>query len=394
MINLVFADYPFDFSKYNANTNTFTQENPQDPWTLEWLLYQCNIPFTRSTTLSNNNDYVLFNLAGPGVFDDFRNIPDQIWDYISQHNVKLILYHAVEGTSYFLYPKPWKNLEVILREKNVLPNQIFYITGDILAPQKYKHIKDDYFSKINVLGLDVFEMIHMHRHFKASGFNFLDSIEQYEKQKEKEKKFLNLNNIMRPHRQALLFYLQKYNLLHEGFVSSLTWRPGPMDNVYEEDFNSEFNFDNSQFTDFLTVNNNVLKLDSLGKQASETTLYSNSYYSLVTETHTSKDILFITEKTYKPILMGHPFMIIGNPNILSYLQRKGYFTFPELFDESYDNRLSTKDRLKIIINNLTRDVGFSDSVYAKLKHNQRLFLKQPSAHTNKYALIHFLVGKP
>lgn len=92
--------------------------------------------------------------------------------------------------------------------------------------------------------------------------------------------------------------------------------------------------------------------------------------------------------------MGHPFMIIGNPNILSYLQRKGYFTFPELFDESYDNRLSTKDRLKIIINNLTRDVRFSDLVYAKLKHNQRLFLKQPSAHTNKYALIHFLVGKP
>ena len=390
MINLIFADHTYDFSKYNLKFNTFSKENPHDPWTFEWLLYQCNIQFTRSTTLSNNNDYVLFNLAGPGAFDDFRNIPDQIWDYISQHNVKLMLYHGVEATSYFIYPKSWKNLEVILREKNVLPNQIFYITGDLIAPQRYKNIQDDYFSKINVKGLDVFEMIHMHRHFKASGFNFLDSIEKYEN-KQKEKKFLNLNNTMRPHRRALLFYLKKNNLLHEGFVSSLEWRNTGMDTVCKNTFNYHYNFDDSDYEDFLKINDTIITVDSLGNQASDEKLYSNSYYSLVTETQTSKESLFITEKTYKPILMGHPFMILGCPTTLSYLKSKGYYTFPELFDESYDSCLVEKDRLRIIIDNLKRDVVITDVIYEKLKHNQRLFLKQPSSHTNKYSLRQFLL---
>ena len=156
-------------------------------------------------------------------------------------------------------------------------------------------------------------------------------------------------------------------------------------------FNYRYNFDNSSYEDFLKINNTLITLDSLGNQASDIELYSNSYYSLVTETHTSKNSLFITEKTYKPILMGHPFMIVGCPNTLSYLKNKGYYTFPELFDESYDSQLIEKDQLKIIIDNLKRDVIITDEIYEKLKHNQRLFLKQPSSHTNKYSLRQFLV---
>lgn len=391
MINFVFPDYDYDFSKYNLNYNTFTKENPHDPWTLEWLLYQSNITFTRSVTAKTDNDYVLFNLAGPMDYSDLRNVPDKMWDYINQHdNVNLILYHGIEATSRSLYKQPWNNLEIILQEKNILPNKVFYITGDIIAPLKYKQSDNKYFSKINVLGLDVFEMIHMHRHFKASGFNFLDSLDQYKSTK-KEKKFLNLNNIMRPHRRALLFYLKKNDLLDKGFISSLEWRNNGIDDVCKNTFNYRFNFDNSSYEDFLKINNTLITLDSLGNQASDTKLYSNSYYSLVTETHTSKNSLFITEKTYKPILMGHPFMIVGCPNTLSYLKNKGYYTFPELFDESYDSQLIEKDQLKIIIDNLKRDVIITDEIYEKLKHNQRLFLKQPSSHTNKYSLRQFLV---
>jgi hypothetical protein len=391
MINFIFPDYDYNFSKYNLNYNTFTKENPHDPWTLEWLLYQSNITFTKSITPKTDNDYVLFNLAGPGDYRDFQNVPDKIWDYINQHdNVNLILYHGIEATSRSVYQKPWNNLEIILQEKNILPNKVFYITGDIIAPLKYKQSNSDYFSKINVLGLDVFEMMHMHRHFRASGFNFLESIEQYCSQK-KEKKFLNLNNIMRPHRRALLFYLKKNNLLDEGFVSSLEWRSNGMDNVCKNTFNFHYNFDDSDYEDFLKINDTIITLDSLGNQASDKELYINSYYSLVTETQTSKDLLFITEKTYKPILMGHPFMILGCPNSLSYLKNNGYYTFPELFDESYDSCLMEKDRLKIIIDNLKRDVVITDAIYEKLKHNQRLFLKQPTLHTNKHSLMQFLV---
>jgi hypothetical protein len=38
---------------------------------------------------------------------------------------------------------------------------------------------------------------------------------------------------------------------------------------------------------------------------------------------------FITEKTYKPLLGLRPFILNGNPNILTYLKAHGFYTFEE-----------------------------------------------------------------
>ena len=70
---------------------------------------------------------------------------------------------------------------------------------------------------------------------------------------------------------------------------------------------------------------------------------------MISETETSDQCIFITEKTYKPIYTGHPFIIWGNPGTLTYLRSIGYKTFPTLFDESYDNELDPVKRLEMII---------------------------------------------
>ena len=64
--------------------------------------------------------------------------------------------------------------------------------------------------------------------------------------------------------------------------------------------------------------------------------YEKTFISIVTETLVQNDTLFITEKTWKPIIMGHPFMIYGNKNTLKYLKNLGYKTFDKWIDESYD----------------------------------------------------------
>jgi hypothetical protein len=76
--------------------------------------------------------------------------------------------------------------------------------------------------------------------------------------------------------------------------------------------------------------------------------YKSTYFSMVIETLQENEV-FITEKTFKPIMYGHPFMIYGPKGILQILRDYGFNTFPELFDEKYDDESNSIQRAKLII---------------------------------------------
>jgi hypothetical protein len=70
---------------------------------------------------------------------------------------------------------------------------------------------------------------------------------------------------------------------------------------------------------------------SLFKESSDCLLY------LVTETVATRRRLHLTEKTFKPIAMGMPFVIVGTKGSLRYLKEYGFRTFEGIWDESYDD---------------------------------------------------------
>ena len=73
-----------------------------------------------------------------------------------------------------------------------------------------------------------------------------------------------------------------------------------------------------------------------------------SYLNIVSESVFDKpDTLDISEKTWKPIAMKMPFIIIGQPFILKKLREYGYKTFP--WDESYDEIVDPDKRMESII---------------------------------------------
>jgi hypothetical protein len=57
---------------------------------------------------------------------------------------------------------------------------------------------------------------------------------------------------------------------------------------------------------------------------------------LVTETVATGRRHHLTEKTFKPIAMGMPFVIVGTQGSLKYLRSYGFRTFEHIWDESYD----------------------------------------------------------
>jgi hypothetical protein len=69
---------------------------------------------------------------------------------------------------------------------------------------------------------------------------------------------------------------------------------------------------------------------SLFDEAADSLLY------LVTETVATGRRHHITEKTFKPIALGMPFVIVGTKGSLEYLRSYGFKTFGHIWDESYD----------------------------------------------------------
>ena len=81
---------------------------------------------------------------------------------------------------------------------------------------------------------------------------------------------------------------------------------------------------------------------SLFDESAESLLY------LVTETVATGRRHHLTEKTFKPIALGMPFIIVGTQGSLRYLRSYGFRTFGDLWDESYDDEPDDTKRIEKI----------------------------------------------
>jgi hypothetical protein len=110
--------------------------------------------------------------------------------------------------------------------------------------------------------------------------------------------------------------------------------------------------------------------------------FNDSYCSIILETHFDADGsggAFLTEKTFKCIKHGHPFIVIGAPGSLATLRSLGYRTFDHCIDNSYDLETNNTRRWQKIMAEIQQIK--SQNMHSwflncidDLKHNQELFL--------------------
>ena len=73
-----------------------------------------------------------------------------------------------------------------------------------------------------------------------------------------------------------------------------------------------------------------------------------TFLSLIPETGFSNHSVFFSEKIWKSIRIGHPFIIVGNPGMLKELHKLGFKSFSNWWDESYDDEINLEKRIKKI----------------------------------------------
>lgn len=77
--------------------------------------------------------------------------------------------------------------------------------------------------------------------------------------------------------------------------------------------------------------------------------------------------LHLTEKTFKPIVMQQPFVMVGPKHSLRYLKHYGFKTFDSIWDESYD-QLNDQDRLAAVTKLLSEINSWDDQ---QINHAQQ-----------------------
>lgn len=110
-------------------------------------------------------------------------------------------------------------------------------------------------------------------------------------------------------------------------------------------------------------------------------LYTQSHFQIVIETHFDADQsggTFITEKTWKPIKFGQPFVVVAPAGTLAALRKAGYRVFDSVLDNTYDTIENNTDRWiairDLLINIKTQGTKqLFERCQDDILHNQQMF---------------------
>lgn len=118
--------------------------------------------------------------------------------------------------------------------------------------------------------------------------------------------------------------------------------------------------------------------------------FSDAYWNVVVETHINKNNLFLTEKTFKPILNLQPFVIVGSVGSLDLLHRLGYKTFDCVIDESYDKEENNELRLRKVFEIVKEFSNWDDQQHIQVQKRIQeilLFNQKHFLSSKKYRLL-------
>lgn len=357
-------------------------EVDQRPESLVWMLRNWD-----------DKDYYYCEIFQGNAFEVFpieTIIPDDILEKIRTDD-KTYFYICNTHEAFLDIVEPlYKSLVI---EAGIPPRKI-YISNEApdLANEVRKYADANSLEYMNVEWILEFEysISWQANDLKLKGKDILDKNKKY------EKKFLNFNRRWRMHRPTLVALLKATNLLDKGYVSLAPSDDGRnWDNMWN--WIKDYHKQDEEITALLSSIDDQMPLppfyldtDELveNKAIFEPTslyLYENSLFSVVNETtfyshYSPNESRFASEKIFKPIAVGHPFIFVTVPKSLQVLRDLGYKTFHPYINESYDEEFDNNMRLKKVLReierlcNMTDDevVEFINNVRPICEHNQLL----------------------
>jgi len=406
-------------------------------------IYECNYPYGDSKSNSQLN-MLLTRLFGFSISDDgdvvgvrneYKFIPgyglDQGADKLFTHlDVDLISYieDTYDDNFYILLndtlegnwdPKWLDKLHTDLKKSTIDPTTIYYFTNTLDASERYEKycierniaIKNriNFFAFPFIL-LQVWMNVKLFKKNKSTKPIQLDrlargkpesggDVNTWTKYKNTrlerdfsiipQKKFVNLNNIKKPHRQIIVDFIRNSNFEENEIYYSAGWEKkflhgmGDLTEIekYYNSWNDELNIYESKIPDDMMLSHsNILESTvSLSSYFDIRPFYWDTFFSIVSETlpgvkymngpnvsyvenkevsseyrlETTTKFPFMTDKITGAILCSSLFLLVAERGALKFLRKWGFKTFSEVIDESYDDEPDVNKRINMIKNQVS-----------------------------------------
>ena len=333
-------------------------------------------------------------------------IPDAVYIFSREHvnkynyeiqqlarsdQVTVVIDNAAEGSETLVTWCFIKGLINLIEE-----GRIILIGGGDMDPVKWPYMSYEYFLP-KILDFD-------------ENVKTASQIEEYFSITDKPYKFLFLNGRMRSHRKYLLERFQANGILNQSLWTNLDTDLLLIKSLPQERWQ---NFNNLEIIklkflqDGIDVMERPIELHLLPKKyecaqfrnnidhlPSHGTIkyrlfnntwgdavihshaYRDTYFSLVTETVFNYPYSFRTEKIWKPIAVGHPWIAVASSGFYRDIRNMGFQTFSHVLDESFDAIDNSQDRIEriaTIVEDLCQQdlASFYQECYNVCKYNQQ-----------------------
>lgn len=247
-------------------------------------------------------------------------------DYSTEANYYLDNVHTTKSI--------YEMLHELLDKHNINPQDVTFITGNLLNQQSYnnflqlnKHIIPLKHVEYSLYWL--YQTVKMHKDYSC---NYNETA--------KRRHFSCLNGRNRSHRNVVFEHLTQNDLIDKG-ICTFVWKGMSVDGYMDPNIITSHTIQQKSFYD----------------------VFDDTYYDVITETSVG-DVpfdwwteIFFTEKLWRSIYYKRPFLLIGNANALQKLQDLGFQTFNNiLFDETYDTIIDPTERTNAVLNENKRIV--------------------------------------
>ena len=310
---------------------------------LKKRLSESNFEFAQSTEYSQQGLYIIEVSKIPELwcaktfsksFNLLLNIPSRVIKAAKFKKIRILILSTVEGDN-FRYDTfdGFHHLHSTVQLLGLPKHSVLIVSGNLNAGQQYaewckQHAKEEYIEFQEGIEWDG-KMSH--------------PPSTTVKIKDYSLPFNSLNRAHRNHRTEHLYFLAENKLT--GLVSGGAWfdthniEPPIYQTVEYNHYKSVLT---ANYPKTVDVNDLVNQVPNL---INNFDIYERSQLTVVTESHFDQTGgLFITEKTFRPLLVGHPFMILGQKGTLKKLRSWGFQTDFDGIDQSYDDVTNDSER--------------------------------------------------
>ena len=293
--------------------------------------------------LSVANHLYIITVFNPQFFELNRELGFSLIDQQYQNDIRngdaaVVLFYPWEGYSGMEGNDDFKIAEEWRKKAHFPKGSVHFFTGNLEA-DGHDDIKN---SGIKVHPYNTFDNWNADK-FEEPLIDFIPNDNKF--------LYLSYNRNPRGPRIYLGAKLIEYNLLDKGLVSLGKpdwWTPNNVlraDGIRDQEYaklNKQLPIEIGKKL-FFNLACNIDLQD-----------FQSTFCSIITETLVENKTLFISEKTWKAIQVGHPFFLLGNPGTLNYLRNRGYKTFDRWWDESYDHVTEYRLRVEMILKEIDR----------------------------------------